>query len=77
MAQKDVNQQSRENYENTVDLNHFIPTNLLVSVGTMALITGLISLRLGQRFMTELGTTSEELLRGDRLPNLRFPISGG
>ncbi|MEM8602853.1 MAG: hypothetical protein AAGF24_03320 [Cyanobacteria bacterium P01_H01_bin.121] len=59
-----------------LNLGELLPTDWLISVGAIAVVVGLVSANAGFKVMTQLGQASEEILRGDRLPNLRFPING-
>lgn len=50
-----------------------LPSNWLVSLGAAPLLVGLVGSRLITRLILELSESSEEILRGDRLPVLHFP----
>ena len=47
-----------------------IPTNLLLSLGTIPVLAVLIGGKAVGKALIELGQASEELFRGDRLPML-------
>lgn len=47
-----------------------IPTNLLLSLGTIPVLAVLIGSKAIGKALIELGQASEELFRGDRLPML-------
>ncbi len=47
-----------------------IPTNLLLSLGTIPVLAVLIAGKAVGKALIELGQASEELFRGDRLPVL-------
>ncbi len=49
------------------------PSNWLLSLATAPLLVGLVGSRLISNFILELSESSEEILRGDRLPVLHFP----
>ena len=49
------------------------PSNWLLSLATAPLVVGLVGSRLVSNFILELSESSEEVLRGDRLPVLHFP----
>lgn len=50
-----------------------LPSNWLLSLATAPLLVGLVGSRLISNFILELSESSEDVLRGDRLPVLHFP----
>ncbi|MBF2001677.1 MAG: hypothetical protein IGS50_00020 [Synechococcales cyanobacterium C42_A2020_086] len=56
-------------------LNSKALTTLLLSFSTVPLLMLLIGSRLLAQFFQDLGQTSEELFRGDRLPVLKISMS--
>lgn len=50
-----------------------IPPTVLVSLATGPVLLALVGGRTLERLLLELGQSSEELFRGDRLPILSFP----
>jgi len=55
------------------ELKSGVPSALLVSLCTSALLPLLVSSKALQQSVGSLSIQSEELLRGDRLPILKFP----
>ena len=55
--------------------NSQVPTELLLSLSTAPLLLILIGSRAVAVLMREMGQTSEELFRGDRLPILKISAS--
>ena len=55
--------------------NLTIPSALIVGCATVPLIVGLLSARAAADLMMTIGSASEEVFRGDRLPVLNFPHS--
>lgn len=56
------------------NLNLFtIPQSFLLQIGTASILLLLITGKTTVRALEAIGEASEELLRGDRLPNLDFP----
>ncbi|OCQ96634.1 hypothetical protein BCD67_16120 [Oscillatoriales cyanobacterium USR001] len=53
--------------------NLVIPSDLLVSCATVPLLFGILSARAAAELMVTIGSVSEEVFRGDRLPVLNFP----
>lgn len=49
-----------------------VPTDLLLSLGTIPLLLALVGSRAVAEAMKDLGQASEEILRGDRLPPLKI-----
>jgi hypothetical protein len=49
-----------------------LPAKLLLSLGTAPLLVGLIAGKALADVMREIGQTTEELFRGDRLPVLKI-----
>ncbi|MBN3950787.1 MAG: hypothetical protein HWQ38_31680 [Nostoc sp. NMS7] len=50
-----------------------IPQSLLLQIGTASILLLLLTGKTTVRALEAIGEASEELLRGDRLPNLDFP----
>jgi hypothetical protein len=50
-----------------------IPQSTLLQIGTVAVLTVLLTEKAASKVLTSLGEVSEELFRGDRLPLLDFP----
>jgi hypothetical protein len=48
---------------------------LLLSVATVPVLAGMLAGQAISKGLQELGTMSEEIFRGDRLPVLEFPTS--
>lgn len=59
--------------ENSLPTFTEVPPKVLVSLATGPLLLALVGSRTLERLLLELGQTSEELFRGDRLPILSFP----
>ncbi|MDZ8222447.1 MULTISPECIES: hypothetical protein [unclassified Nostoc] len=58
----------------TSNLDFFsIPQSFLLQIGTASILLLLITGKTTVRALEAIGEASEELLRGDRLPNLDFP----
>jgi len=56
------------------DLNFFsIPQSFLLQIGTASIVLLLITEKATVKALEAIGEASEELFRGDRLPNLDFP----
>jgi hypothetical protein len=55
--------------------NLTIPSTLIVGCATVPLLFGLLSARAAADLMMTIGSASEEVFRGDRLPVLNFPHS--
>ncbi len=65
-------QQPSANPASHVDL-FTIPQSLLLQIGTASILLLLLTGKTTVRALEAIGEASEELLRGDRLPNLDFP----
>lgn len=50
-----------------------LPSNWLLSLASAPLVVGLVGSRMITNMILELSESSEEILRGDRLPVLHFP----
>jgi hypothetical protein len=50
-----------------------IPSSVLVGMATGPMLVALLGTKALGKLLLDLGTMSEELLRGDRLPILHFP----
>ncbi len=50
-----------------------IPPSCLLQVGTVSILILLMAQKATSEVLLSLGEASEELFRGDRLPNLNFP----
>lgn len=51
-----------------------IPSEILLPLGTGAMLIGLLGGKTVIQTLQALGQASEEVFRGDRLPNLKFPV---
>lgn len=67
-----TNQQSSPKPVSNLDL-FTIPESFLLQIGTASILLLLISGKTTARALEAIGEASEELFRGDRLPNLDFP----
>ncbi|WP_375506122.1 hypothetical protein [uncultured Nostoc sp.] len=65
-------QQSSTNPASNLDFFN-IPQSFLLQIGTASILLLLITGKTTVRALEAIGEASEELLRGDRLPNLDFP----
>jgi hypothetical protein len=54
-------------------LSRLLDPDLMLSVAALPVLVGLVSARAAAKTMQDLGTLSEEIFRGDRLPILEFP----
>ncbi|HLO49550.1 MAG TPA: hypothetical protein VK211_14130 [Kamptonema sp.] len=50
-----------------------IPSDIILSFATVPLLVGLLAGRAAAEVLASIGSSSEELFRGDRLPVLNFP----
>lgn len=50
-----------------------ISHSLLLQIGTASMLLLLVANKVTSEVITTLGTASEEIFRGDRLPPLKFP----
>lgn len=53
----------------------FVPPALLLSLATAPVLLGLVGSKIVAETIRDLSLLSEELLRGDRLPVLKFPTA--
>ncbi|MDZ8068648.1 MAG: hypothetical protein RMY64_23955 [Nostoc sp. DedQUE08] len=67
-----TNQESSPKPASNLDLFP-IPQSLLLQIGTASILLLLITGKTTVRALEAIGEASEELFRGDRLPNLDFP----
>jgi hypothetical protein len=67
-----TNQQPSTNPASNLDF-FSIPQSFLLQIGTASILLLLITGKTTVRALEAIGEASEELLRGDRLPNLDFP----
>ncbi|MCC5631554.1 hypothetical protein LC613_27830 [Nostoc sphaeroides CHAB 2801] len=67
-----ANQQPSTNPVSNLDF-FSIPQSFLLQIGTASILLLLITGKSTVRALEAIGEASEELLRGDRLPNLDFP----
>ncbi|MEH1837065.1 MAG: hypothetical protein V7L29_34775 [Nostoc sp.] len=67
-----ANQQPSPNPASNLDL-FTIPQSLLLQIATASILLLLITGKTTVRALEAVGEASEELFRGDRLPNLDFP----
>ena len=51
-----------------------IPSEILLPLGTGVMLIGLLGGKTVTQTLQALGQASEEIFRGDRLPNLKFPV---
>jgi hypothetical protein len=56
-------------------MNKKLPTQILVSIGTVPLLLGVLGTRALAKGIQDLGQSSEEVFRGDRLPTLKITNS--
>ncbi|MDZ8088846.1 MAG: hypothetical protein RMY16_25345 [Nostoc sp. DedQUE12b] len=68
-----TNQQSSTKPASNLDLFP-IPQSFLLQIGTASILLLLITGKATVRALEAVGEASEELFRGDRLPNLDFPL---
>ncbi|MEB3182049.1 MAG: hypothetical protein VKL59_23885 [Nostocaceae cyanobacterium] len=50
-----------------------IPQEMLLQIGTASMLAGLLAQRTITQTLQAIGSASEEVFRGDRLPLLNFP----
>ena len=50
-----------------------IPSDIILSFATAPLLLGLLAGRAAAELLATIGSSSEEVFRGDRLPVLNFP----
>ncbi len=67
-----TNQQPATNPTSNLDF-FSIPQSFLLQIGTASILLLLITGKTTVRTLEAIGEASEELFRGDRLPNLDFP----
>lgn len=53
-----------------------LPVNVLLSLATGPVLIGMVLLQIVLQSIVQMGETSEEILRGDRLPTLKLPTIG-